>query len=468
MSGIAAYRPQLGAQLAEVASSHGLPGAVVGVLHGGETAVAAHGVANVATGVDVTPDTLFQIGSLSKLYTTTLVVQAHSAGVLALDEPVRAQLQEFSVGDPGATLEITPRHLLTHTSGIAGDHLLDTGADNDALQRYVATLPALGQAHAPDESYSFCNTGFGVLGRLVEVATGGSFDRALRRRLTRPLGVGSTLMLPQHLLLRRVAVGHVQRPGERPVRQPRWTLSRANGPMGGIVATAEDVLAFARMHLESGVAADGTEVVPPAAIELMGEPHVETPIPGEQQALGWTLRQWGGEACLAQDADTFGQRAFLRAVPSRGFALCVMGNSPMAAAAAEQLIPRVAADLLDLDATPAWAAVPRVAGTPGAGNGTAETAADIEPFLGTYNRLHQRIVVTEGEGGVVMSVEPSGVLAQLGARSEVVPLRPLDLSSGTFELTDPATGVAEVAVFDDGIDVARAVHLDGRLHRRWI
>ena len=465
MSGIAAYRPQLGALLAEVASSHGLPGAVVGVLLGGETAIAAHGVANVATGVDVTPDTLFQIGSLSKLYTTTLVVQAHSAGVLALDEPVRSQLQEFSVGDPGATLEITPRHLLTHTSGIAGDHLLDTGANNDALQRYVATLPALGQAHAPDESYSFCNTGFGVLGRMVEVATGGSFDRALRRRLTRPLGVGSTLMLPQHLLLRRVAVGHVQRPGEQPVRQPRWTLSRANGPMGGIVATAEDVLAFARMNLESGVAADGTEVVPPAAIELMCEPHVDTPIPGEQQALGWTMRRWDGEACLAQDADTFGQRAFLRVVPSRDFALCIMGNSPMAAAAAEDLIPRLAADLLDLDVAPAWAREPAPTA---AGNGTVETVADIEPFLGTYNRLHQRIVVTEGEGGLVMSVEPSGVLAQLGARSEAIPLRPLDLSTGTFELTDPATGVAQVAVFDDGVDVARAIHLDGRLHRRWI
>src|SRR5918992_377443 len=103
MPGIAATRDHLGTLLAEVAGSHGVP--------------------NVATGIEVTPDTLFQVGSLTKLYTTTLVMQAHSAGVLALDEPVRSQLQEFSVGDPGATLEITPRHLLTHTSGIAGDHL---------------------------------------------------------------------------------------------------------------------------------------------------------------------------------------------------------------------------------------------------------------------------------------------------------------------------------------------------------
>jgi CubicO group peptidase (beta-lactamase class C family) len=460
MPGIDAFRPRLGTLLAEMAASYGVPGAVCGVLLGGETAVVTHGLANVATGVGVTPDTLFQVGSLTKLYTTTLVLQAHSAGVLALDEPVRAQLQEFSVGDPGATLEITPRHLLTHTSGIAGDHLLDTGANDDALQRYVATLPALGQAHAPDESYSFCNTGFGVLGRMIEVCTGGSFDRSLRRRLTRPLGCRATLTLPQHLLLRRTAVGHDQQPGGDATRQARWTLSRANGPMGGIVCTADDLLAFTRMHLESGVAADGGEVVPAAAIELMTEPHLETPVPGEQQALGWSVVQWDDERCLSQDADTFGQRAFVRVVPSRGFALCVLTNSPVGEAVAADLIPRVAADLLDLDASPAWLAKP--AAVP------LDPLPDTAPFLGTYARLHQRIVVSDdGQGGLTLTVEPSGVLAALGGRREVVPLRPVDPENGVFRLTDPATGVDQVAVFDDGVELSRAVHLDGRLHRRW-
>ena len=82
--------------------------------------------ANVNTGVPVTPATLFQIGSITKVYTATLIMQAVSAGVIALDEPVRAQLQEFTVADPAATIEITPRHLLAHTSGIEGDHLIDT------------------------------------------------------------------------------------------------------------------------------------------------------------------------------------------------------------------------------------------------------------------------------------------------------------------------------------------------------
>jgi CubicO group peptidase (beta-lactamase class C family) len=460
MPGLAAYTKRLEGLLSELVAEHGVPGATCGVLLGGDSLVAATGVANAATGVDVTPDTLFQVGSISKLYTTTLVLQAHSAGLLALDEPVRAQLQEFSVADPGATLEITPRHLLTHTSGVEGDHLLDTGANGDALVSYVATLAGLGQAHAPDETYSFCNTGYGVVGRLVEVVCGENFDQALRRRLVRPLGCSATLTLPGHLLLRRVAAGHNHVVGGGPAaRQTRWTLTRSNGPMGGIVCTAADLLAFARMHLESGRAADGTEVLPAAAVELMTESHIESPMPGEAQALGWTRRSWGGELCLGQDADTFGQRAFLRVVPGYDFALTLQTNSPLGVAVARRLLPQVAADLLDLAV-----AEPPVRADPAAG----AAAVDPDGLVGTYERLHQRIVVT-ADGGLTMTTEPSGVLAALGARRSTAPLRPVEAGPhggpGTFVFTDPATGVDQVAVFGPDGEAPATVHVDGRLHR---
>src|SRR5919106_3258138 len=176
---LASYAPRLQESLAELGAGYGVPGAACGVVSGDETAVATWGVANAATGAEVAPDTLFQLGSLTKLYTTTLLLPAEAAGVAALDEPVRAQLQEFSVADPGATIEITPRHLLTHTSGIEGDHLVDTGWNDDALQRYVAGLGTeVGQIHPPEETYSFCNTGFGVAGRPLEGAPGDHFDRA--------------------------------------------------------------------------------------------------------------------------------------------------------------------------------------------------------------------------------------------------------------------------------------------------
>lgn len=460
MAVLDAFRPRLAALLGEAVDAHGVPGAACGVLQGGDVEVVADGCANLGTGVEATPDTLFQIGSITKLYTTTLVMQAHSAGVLALDEPVRAQLQEFSVADPGATLEITPRHLLTHTSGIAGDHLHDTGANQDTLMRYVATLAALGQVHAPDEAYSFCNTGFGVLGRLIEVTTGQVFDRALRHRLVGPLGCTSTLTMPRHLLLRRLAAGHVQEPGGPARRQGRWTLTRSNGPMGGIVCTAGDLLAFARMHLESGAGADGTEVLPPAAVDLMREPHTDTPVPGEAQALGWSSRRWGDTVVLGQDADTFGQRAFLRVVPAAGFAVAVLTNSPPGEALARDLMARVAGDLLDL---PADEPCP----LPHLGP-DATAGLDLDRHVATYGRLHQRVTVAAEGDGLRMTAEPSGVLAALGGRSFEAPLRPVDPAAGVFAATSPATGVEHVVAFTGGDDASRYVHVDGRLHRRMV
>src|SRR4029453_4134063 len=139
-------------------------------------------------------------------------------------------LQEFMVADPGATIEITPRHLLTHTSGIEGDHLIDTGWNPAAPQGYVATLAGLGQIHPTDETFSFCNTGYAVAGRMLEVATGEHFDRVLRRRLTWPLGCRATLTLPQHALLHSVAVGHVQAPGGEPAPPARGWPPRPHAP----------------------------------------------------------------------------------------------------------------------------------------------------------------------------------------------------------------------------------------------
>jgi CubicO group peptidase (beta-lactamase class C family) len=458
-----AYARRLEDLLAELGRRHGVPGAVCGVLSGDETAVATWGVANTATGVEVTPDTLFQLGSLSKLYTTTLLLQAQAAGLVSLDEPVRAQLQEFSVADPGATIEITLRHLVTHTSGIEGDHLIDTGWNDDALQRYVATLAGLGQIHPPEETYSFCNTGFGVAGRLLEVATGDNFDRVLRRRLARPLGCHATLMLPQHVLMHRVAVGHVHAPGGAATRQQRWSLARSNGPMGGIMAPAADVLAFARLHVEDGRGADGSDLLVPAAIAEMQEAQVETPIPGEDQALGWTVRRWGPLVCLGQDADTIGQRGFLRVVPERHFALCVLTNSPPGAALTRDLIPRVAADLLDVDASPMVEPVAPAAAPP----------PDPDRLHGAYERLHQRVEVSVDPDSerLVAHAEPSGVLGTLGVGPMRLELRPLDPDAGAFLALDPRAGIDEVVVFaglrdtDTNAD-ASGIYIDGRLHRR--
>src|SRR5262245_59964558 len=108
-------------QLPALIEKYDVPGAAVAGLSGGEIAENAAGVLNKATGVLATPDSVFQIGSVTKLWTSTLVMQLVDEGKVDLDLPVRTYLPEFKIKDESAAAQITTRQLLCHTSGFEGD-----------------------------------------------------------------------------------------------------------------------------------------------------------------------------------------------------------------------------------------------------------------------------------------------------------------------------------------------------------
>jgi hypothetical protein len=278
---------------------------------------------------------------------------------------------------------------------------------------------------------------------------------------TRPLGCRATVTLPQHVILHSVAVGHRHTVDKPPVRQPRWTLTRANGPMGGLVAPVPEVLAFAAMHLDGGRAADGSDILAPAAVASMQDLHIDTPVPGEAQALGWTVRPWGGLMSLGLDANTFGQRAVLRLVPERRFAVCVTANSPRGGVLAQSMLGHLAADLLEVTAPDPGDPV----GDPGTVSGD-----DLAATAGEYDRLHQHVEVTVDDGGMRVATEPSGVLQALGLSAAVLDVSPTghdDTGALTAVGTDPTTGQREVVVIVPATTTQpAALYLGGRLHRR--
>src|SRR5215208_5651132 len=165
------------------------PGAVFALMHGDDVIECPAGTANLDTGAAVTADTLFPVASIAKAYTATLAMQLVDDGALDLDEPLRRHLPGFRVADPDATARLTPRHLLTHTSGLDGDKEDTFGRGEDALERYVASCSTLGQIHPLGATFSYCNSGFNILGRLIEVLREKSFDAALRDHLLVPLGL---------------------------------------------------------------------------------------------------------------------------------------------------------------------------------------------------------------------------------------------------------------------------------------
>ena len=236
--------------------AHGVPGASVAVLRDGVVEAAASGVLNLDTGVEATTDSLFQIGSITKVWTATLVMQLVDEGRIELDGPVRRYLPGFRVADEAVSGAVTIRHLLTHTSGIDGDHFADTGRGDDCLERYVETCAELPQVHPLGATMSYCNTGYTILGRVLEVVTDTGWDDLLRTRLVEPLGLTHTVTLPEDVLRFRAAIGHIQPPGEEMRPAPAWGLPRTAGPAGAICSTATELLGFAALHLRDGLGAD--------------------------------------------------------------------------------------------------------------------------------------------------------------------------------------------------------------------
>lgn len=178
-------------RLSELARAHRVPGAALGVLRVGpdgadELVQASHGVLSTNTGVDVTDDSLFQIGSITKVWTTTVVMQLVDEGLLDLDAPIVDVLPELRLADPQVARQVTMRHLLTHTSGIDGDVFTDTGRGDDCLERYVDQLAGVAQNHPLAATFSYCNSGFVLIGRVIEKLTGKTWDLAMRERLFTP------------------------------------------------------------------------------------------------------------------------------------------------------------------------------------------------------------------------------------------------------------------------------------------
>ncbi|MEV6235123.1 serine hydrolase [Lentzea sp. NPDC051838] len=406
-------------RLSALAKKHGVPGAALGILYRGEVVQAHHGVLNTATGVEVTDDTIFQIGSIGKVWTTTVVMRLVDEGLLDLDAPITDVLPELKLADPVVEQKVTMRHLLTHTSGIDGDNFTDTGRGDDCLERYTELLADAAQNHPLGATFSYSNAGFVLAGRVIEKLTGTTWDAAMREKLFAPLGLTRTGTLPEEALLHRAAVGHVTQ-DEKLGPAPLWALPRSVGPAGTIFASTADVLAFARMHLSGGLAQDGARVLSEASAHAMTEKQTDVPDPealGDSWGIGWIRFGWDGHRLIGHDGNTIGQSAFLRLLPDQDLAVTLLTNADSARELYLSLYREIFAELAGID-------VPR----------PKEPAAeppivDTSGHVGRYARESVVLEVAEGETGLQLDITHTGPLAGMFPKPPVVDLVPIDDST---------------------------------------
>jgi CubicO group peptidase (beta-lactamase class C family) len=428
------------ARLTALMARYKVPGAALGILWHGRLIDVASGVLSTAALVPATPDSVFQIGSITKVWTATLIMQLVDEGRLTLDTPVAEVLPGFRLADPDAAKVIDVRQLLAHTSGVAGDVFIDTGRGDDCVERYVARLgeDQFAQVHPAGATFSYCNAGYVVAGRIVEVLTGRTWDAALRERIIAPLGLTATVTLPEEAILHRAAVGHVATGGSASAPAPaaRWVLPRCMGPAGLITARVHDLLVFARMHLDEGRGPDGRQILSAAGTRAMAEWQYDLPdardvlMAGDSRALAWKRFSWGGHGVIGHSGGTIGQKAYLLLSPDENFAAALLTNGGDAAGLYQRLLPEVFAELTGTTA-PAPFAPP-----------AEPTRVDVAPYVGRYANSGLEMEVSERDGKAVLRRAPAPSVAERATRLDEPDTREnemIPVAAGHFAVESPGS-----------------------------
>lgn len=434
----------------DLASQYKVPGAAAGLLVGDRKAIAVAGITNTRTQTPVTLDTVFQIGSITKVLTSVLVLQLVDDGLLDLDAPLRKYLPQLQLGDRRAADVVTMRQLLCHTCGLQGDYYADFGWGPDTVQRYVESLNGVDQVHPPGERFSYSNPGYVLAGRVIEVIRGATWNDALAARVLAPASLAHSGTRPEEALLHSAAIGHVPAPDGALHPAPVWAMFPSQAPAGATAfCSAGDLLGIGAILLGSGKAMNGAFLVSPKSCDVMLAPQVAVPTHAYAEAqwgVGVSIEKWGGTTVVGHDGGTpTGQVAALRLVPDRQVVACVMANSLTSAQFVLEALDEMLAEHAKVTRPEVPAPLP-----PG-------DRPDAAQFVGVYRRLGSELEVTAGPNHTLQLVER----AADGMRTHI--LEPV--SARTYRYTN-LFGIPDLAVFDGADEGPPDYLLLSRAHRR--
>lgn len=314
-SGLSAERlKRIGDMIERRIAAHDISGAVTLIARKGRIAhFEAHGVMDIQSKKPMSKDAVFWIASMTKPIAAVAILMLNEEGRLRLNDPVSRFIPQYAelkvaVPLPGATAgsegefqtvpanrQITIRDLLTHTSGIvtgAGISAREAAKiarqPTDTLADRIPRLARVPLEFHPGTQWQYSpGVGFDVLGRVVEVASGQSFDQFIRERIFDPLGMKDTAFNPKDAQTRRLATRYQRTETGLQKVEPRAATTYFSGA-GGLSSTAEDYLQFAQMLLNRGQL-NGRRLLSPRAVDILRSVHIPDTLPGRLPGEGYGL-----------------------------------------------------------------------------------------------------------------------------------------------------------------------------------
>jgi CubicO group peptidase (beta-lactamase class C family) len=332
----------LHAAACEIADRRPAVGLALSVIRDGRPAFFhGHGLARIATNAAITEDTVFRIGSITKLFTAIMVLQLWEQGRVDLDAPANEYLRGYRLvpAEPGFRAA-TVRQLLTHTAGIpevrrvadlfradltpAGGRpavlSVPAGAPMPSLAAYYRD--GLRVVVEPGTAFAYTNHGFATLGQLVEDVSGQPLDRYLREQVFAPLGMDDSDLVRSARVVAGLATGYAMgRRGPRVVPDREWIGVGA----GGIYSTPRDMARFVAALLGGGANEHG-RILDPSTLATMFEPQYQPDprIPGV--GLGFFRGEIGGHPVVSHDGILPGFNSALLLAPADGLAVIAFTN----------------------------------------------------------------------------------------------------------------------------------------------
>jgi CubicO group peptidase (beta-lactamase class C family) len=307
--------------IAEEMSRRDIPGLALATVRNGKVEkMRGYGIADLENGTPVNADTIFEIGSITKQFTATLIMMLIEERKLRLDD----RLPRFLAGTPDDWSKITVRHLLTHTSGIRNY----TGLDGFEVSRhltageFVRSLGGHPLESEPGDKFVYCNSGYNLLGFIIEKVSGQSYWEMLRARILVPLQMNSTFSrdLPRRS---NQALGYEKKDGRLVPRDSNLTDVFA---AGAIVSTAGDLAKWINA-LGSG------KLLKPATLAQMWTPTKLNDGTIYAYGFGWRLDDYKGHKNVGHSGSTSGFSASLQSFPERKLTVIVLCNLGEQAAA---------------------------------------------------------------------------------------------------------------------------------------
>ncbi len=439
----------------------GQPGVSMGIVHGGKLIWAkGFGVSDLAAATPATPKTVYRIASITKLFTSTALLQLRDAGKLGLDDPVVKFLPGFKVGNPFPDdPPITVRNLLTHTSGLPGEAAFPYWTDHEfpSIEAVLAALPTQVKPFATETKYRYSNLGLTIAGQVVEAASGEPFEAYIMKHILEPLGMADTsvLSLPEG---RRggLAVGYGRRLPDGTRRVLPFTDSKGLTAAANMSSTVEDLARFVAFHLGDG-ADDRSGVLKLSTRREMQRVHWLFPSWKGGRGLGFWVRQFDGKALVGHGGWVGGYQTQISFIVEDGIGVIALTNADdgVPSMYLEQAFRVVGPAILKAAAPEPKPAVPDPSWNAYLGSYTDPADWDVE------------VMILDGKLYLYNHDYPPEESAR-GALAELSPVGP-----GTFRMTgEDASG--DIVVFETGTDgrVARVkvgenyIYPKGRLPER--